>query len=139
MCKIVPTLLYYSCLRAYIHITLPVFIRSTGILISIPRWCGIVLYVPAPQPPHISYLDPISTRPPAPGAFYTYLYSYNHAHRLRLEKLLYYIELSRSPSEYFNFKPIPDPGGRCSYKFITARCNGHFPMDAIARSGVTVM
>ena len=34
----------------------------------------------------------------APGAFYTYFY--NHAHRLRLEKLLC-IELSRSPSGYF--------------------------------------
>jgi hypothetical protein len=38
---------------------------------------------------------------------------YNHARRLRLEKLLLYtqyiIELSRSPSGYF--KSLPDPGG----------------------------
>jgi hypothetical protein len=33
-----------------------------------------------------------------PGAFYTY--SYTHAYRLRLEKLLY-LELSRSSSGYF--------------------------------------
>jgi hypothetical protein len=33
-----------------------------------------------------------------PGVFYTYFY--NHAHRLRLEKLLY-IELSRGPSGVF--------------------------------------
>jgi hypothetical protein len=42
----------------------------------------------------------------APGVFYKYFY--NHAHRFRLEKLLY-IELSRSSSGYF--KPILDPGG----------------------------
>ena len=33
-----------------------------------------------------------------PGVFYTYFY--NHAHRLRLEKLLY-LELSRSPNGFF--------------------------------------
>jgi hypothetical protein len=42
----------------------------------------------------------------APGVFYTYFY--NHAHRLRLEKLLY-LELSRSSSGYC--KPLLDPGG----------------------------
>jgi hypothetical protein len=41
-----------------------------------------------------------------PGVFYTNFY--NHAHRLRLEKLLH-VELSRSPSG--NFKPLLDPGG----------------------------
>jgi hypothetical protein len=41
-----------------------------------------------------------------PGVFYTYFY--NHAHRLRLEKLLY-LELSRSPNGYF--KPLLEPGG----------------------------
>jgi hypothetical protein len=41
-----------------------------------------------------------------PGAFYTCFY--NHAHRLRLEKLLY-IELSRCSNGYF--KPLLDPGG----------------------------
>jgi hypothetical protein len=41
-----------------------------------------------------------------PGVFYTYFY--NHAHRLRLEKLLS-IELSRSSNGFF--KPLLDPGG----------------------------
>jgi hypothetical protein len=51
---------------------------------------------------YISGVDPFST----PQLFYTYFY--NHAHRLRLEKLLY-IELSRSPNGFF--KPLLDPGG----------------------------
>ena len=38
--------------------------------------------------------------------FYTYFY--NHARRLRLEKL-FYVELSRSYNG--NFKPLLDPGG----------------------------
>jgi hypothetical protein len=42
-----------------------------------------------------------------PGVFYTYFY--NHAHRLRLEKLLY-LELSRSPNGFL--KVLLDPGGR---------------------------
>ena len=37
-------------------------------------------------------------RPPKAKAFYAY--SYNHAHRLALEKL--YMELSRSPTDFFN-------------------------------------
>jgi hypothetical protein len=41
-----------------------------------------------------------------PGLFYTYFY--NHAHRLRLEKLLY-IELSRSSNGFF--KVLLYPGG----------------------------
>jgi hypothetical protein len=41
-----------------------------------------------------------------PELFYTYFY--NHALRLRLEKLLY-IGPSRSPNGYF--KPLLDPGG----------------------------
>jgi hypothetical protein len=40
------------------------------------------------------------------GVFYTYFY--NHAHRLRLEKLLY-LELSRSPNGFL--KVLLDPGG----------------------------
>jgi hypothetical protein len=36
-------------------------------------------------------------------------YFYNHTRRLRLEKLLYIVELSRSPNGYF--KPLMDPGG----------------------------
>jgi hypothetical protein len=60
-----------------------------------------------------------------PGVFYTYFY--NHAHRLRLEKLLY-LELSRSPNGFF--KVILDPGGGFTsetakwiqkyYSFVTA-------------------
>jgi hypothetical protein len=42
----------------------------------------------------------------AAATFYTYFY--NHARRLRLEKLLY-LGLSRSLSGYF--KPLRDPGG----------------------------
>jgi hypothetical protein len=45
--------------------------------------------------------DEVST----PQLFYTYFY--NHAHRARLEKLLY-IELSRSSNGFF--KPLLDPG-----------------------------
>jgi hypothetical protein len=41
-----------------------------------------------------------------PGVFYVHFY--NHAHRLRLEKLLY-LELSRSPSGFFLV--LLDPGG----------------------------
>jgi hypothetical protein len=41
-----------------------------------------------------------------PWGIYTYFY--NHAHRLRLEKLLYK-ELSRSSNGHF--KPLLDPGG----------------------------
>ena len=42
-----------------------------------------------------------------PGLFYTY--SYNHARRLRLEKLLY-LELPRSPNGFFLV--LLDPGNR---------------------------
>jgi hypothetical protein len=51
----------------------------------------------------------------APGVFYACLY--NHARRLRLEKLLH-TELSRSPNRYF--KPLLDPGGGVSieHKYI---------------------
>jgi hypothetical protein len=42
----------------------------------------------------------------APGVFYTFFY--NHAHRPRLEKLLY-LELSGSSNGFF--KPLPGPGG----------------------------
>jgi hypothetical protein len=51
---------------------------------------------------HVSDLDPFRT----PGVFCTYFY--NHAHRLRLEKLLY-----REPSRSTNgfFKPHLDPDG----------------------------
>jgi hypothetical protein len=40
-----------------------------------------------------------------PGVFYAYFY--NHAHRLRLEKLIY-LDLSRSSN---GFKPLLEPGG----------------------------
>jgi hypothetical protein len=40
----------------------------------------------------------------APQLFYTYFY--NHAHRLRLEKILY-LEISRGPNGFL--KPILDP------------------------------
>jgi hypothetical protein len=43
---------------------------------------------------------------PTPGVFYKCFY--NHAHRLRLEKLLY-LELSRSPNGFL--KALLDPGG----------------------------
>ena len=89
----------------------------------------------------------------APGVFYTCFY--NHAHRLRLEKLLC-VELSRSPSGYF--KPLLDPGDRFAsetaarrfqklnsryvtvsevkrFKIITAMCNGHSPNGKKVSSG----
>jgi hypothetical protein len=43
------------------------------------------------------YISPFHSRG-TPGVFYTYFY--NHAHRLRLEKILY-LELSRSPNGFF--------------------------------------
>jgi hypothetical protein len=49
---------------------------------------------------YISDIDPFST----PQLFHTYFY--NHAHRLRLERLLY-LELSRSSSGFL--KPLLDP------------------------------
>jgi hypothetical protein len=52
-------------------------------------------------PLHISGVDSFQT----PQLFCTYFY--NHAHRLRLEKLLY-IELSRSSIGFL--KPLLDPG-----------------------------
>jgi hypothetical protein len=48
-------------------------------------------------PLYISHGDSSST----PGVFYTHFY--NHAHRLRLEKLLY-LELSRSPNGFSEVK-----------------------------------
>jgi hypothetical protein len=65
-------------------------------------WCRRTALVPSPTnlliPPaaHISPLISSST----PGVFYTYFYS--HAHRLRLEKLLY-LELSRSPKGFLKY------------------------------------
>jgi hypothetical protein len=50
---------------------------------------------------YVSGLDLVSTS----QVFYTYFY--NHAHRLRLKKLLY-IQLSRSSNG--SFKPLLDPG-----------------------------
>jgi hypothetical protein len=56
----------------------------------------------------LSYVNDLhSTFKLPPGVFYTYFY--NHARRLRLEKLLY-MELFRSSSGCF--KPLLDPGGR---------------------------
>jgi hypothetical protein len=60
----------------------------------------------------ISDLDLDST----PQLFYTY--SYNQAHRLRLEKLLY-LELSRSSNGIF--KLLPDPGDRFISKTAARR------------------
>ena len=55
----------------------------------------------------LQYASRRDSRPP-PGAFCTCFY--DHARRLRLEKLLcVYIELSRSSSGYF--KPLLDPDG----------------------------
>jgi hypothetical protein len=51
------------------------------------------------------YISPFHSRG-TPGLFYTCFY--NHARRLRLEKLLY-IELSRSSNGFF--KPLLDAGG----------------------------
>jgi hypothetical protein len=55
----------------------------------------------------------------APGVFYTYFY--NHARRLRLEKLSY-IELSRSSDRYF--KPLLDPDG--GFTSLTTARRFHF-------------
>jgi hypothetical protein len=52
-----------------------------------------------------SYVSHVHSRG-TPGVFYTNFY--NHAHRPRLEKLLY-LELSRSPNGFF--KALLDPGG----------------------------
>jgi hypothetical protein len=53
----------------------------------------------------VSYTSPLNSIS-TPGVFYAYFY--NHAYRLRLEKLLY-LELSRSLSGFF--KVLLDPGG----------------------------
>ena len=58
--------------------------------------------MPIQHPLHISPRHSSWT----PGAFYTYFY--NHAHRLRLEKLLC-LELSRSSNGFF--QALLDPGG----------------------------
>ena len=49
-------------------------------------------------PLHISHGD----SSPIPGVFCTHFYNYNHAHHLRLEKLLC-LELSRSSNGFFNY------------------------------------
>ena len=51
-----------------------------------------------------------------PGAFYAHFY--NHARRLRLEKLLH-VELPRSPRG--NFKPLLGPGGGFASEKTAAR------------------
>jgi hypothetical protein len=62
---------------------------------------------------HISDIDKVCT----PQLFYTYFY--NHAHRLRLEKLSY-LELSRSSNGFL--KPLLDPdGGFTSETAVTQR------------------
>jgi hypothetical protein len=60
-----------------------------------------------------------------PRVFYTFFY--NHAHRLRLEKLLY-LGLSRSPNGFL--KPLLDPGGGFTSETAVRRY-------VIARSDVT--
>jgi hypothetical protein len=89
-----------------------------------------------------------------------YTYSYNHAHRLRLEKLLYLVwGFLEVPTDILNrfwiqvavLLPKPPHGGfrsetvvtqqfqkRNGYKFITVICNGHSPTDTGARSGVLI-
>jgi hypothetical protein len=79
-------------------------------------------------------------------------YFYNHARRLRPEKILY-LQLSRSPSGYFN--PLLGPGGGFRsetafyvtvsdlkrlqiYNSYRARY-GHYPTDTIFRSGVVTV
>jgi hypothetical protein len=54
---------------------------------------------------HIHLSPPVSSW--TPGVFYKCFY--NHAHRLRLEKILY-LELSRSPNGFFKVLLL-DPGG----------------------------
>ena len=66
-------------------------VTSERTLVSVREW-----------PLHISDIEQVST----PQLFYTHFY--NHAHSLRLEKLLY-LEPSRSPNGFF--KPLLDPGG----------------------------
>jgi hypothetical protein len=66
----------------------------------------------------------------APGVFYTYFY--NHAHRPRLEKLLY-IELYSSRSSNGYFKPLLDPGGSfnsetAARRFQKKKYNGYTGM-----------
>jgi hypothetical protein len=111
-------------------------------MVLLPSSCCVV-----PSQLNISVACGVSSSSTS-GVFYTRFY--NHAHCLRLEKLLY-IELSRSPSGYF--KPLLDPGGGFrsetaltkpfrkwnGYKFIAVVCNGHSPADTGVRSGVTVM
>jgi hypothetical protein len=102
---------------------------------------------------NISCVDPSST----PQLFYTYFY--NHAHRLRLEKLLYTcIEFPRSSNGFLNHFWIqvtvsllkPPHGGlrietavtRPFRKWNGQKFNGyifkrHNPTDASARSGIT--
>ena len=67
-----------------------------------------------------AYQSPVSSW--TPGVFYTYFY--NHSRRLRLEKLLY-LELPRSPSEYF--KPLLDPGGG----FRSETLHGRFGSETV--------
>jgi hypothetical protein len=111
----------------------PVFAIITGILKH--------LFTEPPSSGYISHRDSSST----PGAFYTHFY--NHAHRLRLEKLLH-LELSRSPNGFF--KALLDPGGRNYLSSppqiprgrgvdLESRwliCNGHSPTDKSFRSSV---
>jgi hypothetical protein len=61
---------------------------------------------------HTAYQPLFQLSSPTPGVFctYRYPYSYNHARRLRLEKILY-LELSRSRSSDGYFKVLMDPGG----------------------------
>ena len=102
---------------------------------------------------HVSGLDPLRT----PGVFYTYFY--NHAHRLRLEKLLH-LEPSRSSNG--RFKPLwiqmtvsllklPNSGFRSEtavtrrfqkrngQKFNGYIFNGHSPTEKSVRLGAAAM
>jgi hypothetical protein len=63
----------------------------------------------------MGHLSPPNSRPP-PGAFYTRFY--DHARRLRFEKLLH-LELFRISSRCL--KPLLDPGGGFTSESATRR------------------
>jgi hypothetical protein len=73
--------------------------------VSPPEFSALDFRERFPSWKHLLYFSGVHSSS-TPGVFYKYFY--NHAHRLRLEKLLY-IELSRNSNGYF--KPLLDPGG----------------------------
>jgi hypothetical protein len=81
-----PELIYTSIYYIYIYIYLYIYIHTH-------------------THTHIIHIG-LPNSSPTPRVFYTYFY--NHARRLRFEKLLY-LEVFRSSNGYF--KPLLDPGG----------------------------